>query len=179
MSISSVRPLSSSVHFYPADTVLLVNAFLLRLRAVKLRPCCVCADMEKKNNFLIIFYFILFFPSERMQNLIYLFIWFIYFFHIHTDASWVRIASTWTRAGSTPHPHERKLGPHRVRTDAPGSSQTHARVRAEAAIYPRVNFKMDAIVHLSHGRPGSHRPRPSTWQPYTQVLLSQHPLWHQ
>jgi hypothetical protein len=34
-----------------------------------------------------------------------------------------------------------------------------ARVRADAAIYPLDNFKTDATVHLSHGRPNSHRPR--------------------
>jgi hypothetical protein len=39
-------------------------------------------------------------------------------------------------------------------------ARTHARVRTDAAIYPRGNFIMDATVRLSHGRPSSHRPCP-------------------
>jgi hypothetical protein len=42
-----------------------------------------------------------------------------------------------------------RLGPHR-----------QAGIHAEAAIYPRGNFKTDAVVRLSHGRPSSHRPCP-------------------
>jgi hypothetical protein len=36
-------------------------------------------------------------------------------------------------------------------------------VRADAAVLPPCNFKKDATVHLSHGRPHGHRPivRPS------------------
>jgi hypothetical protein len=33
-------------------------------------------------------------------------------------------------------------------------------VRADVAIHPLGIFISDAIVHLSHGRPSSHRPRP-------------------
>jgi hypothetical protein len=34
------------------------------------------------------------------------------------------------------------------------------RICMDGAIYSRGNFKMDATVHLSHGRPSSHCPRP-------------------
>jgi hypothetical protein len=43
------------------------------------------------------------------------------------------------------------------------SARTHARVRADASVLPPGNFKKDATVRLSHGRPRGHRPtvRPS------------------
>jgi hypothetical protein len=43
------------------------------------------------------------------------------------------------------------------------------RVRTDAAIYPLGNFKTDAIVHLSHGRPNNHRPCP---RPSSSVCLT-------
>jgi hypothetical protein len=43
------------------------------------------------------------------------------------------------------------------------SARMHARVRADAAVLPPGNFKKDATVRPSHGRPHGHRPivRPS------------------
>jgi hypothetical protein len=56
-SISSVRP-SLSASFYPTDTVLSMDTFLLRLRAVKLHPyeCTLhlhCVRMDAKILILI------------------------------------------------------------------------------------------------------------------------------
>jgi hypothetical protein len=51
----------------------------------------------------------------------------------------------------------------RVRADASASARAHCRVRADASVLPPGNFKMDATVRPSHGRPHGHRPtvRPS------------------
>jgi hypothetical protein len=51
----------------------------------------------------------------------------------------------------------------RVRADALMSARTHGRVRVDASCFTPGNFKKDATVRLSHGRPRGHRPivRPS------------------
>jgi hypothetical protein len=45
-----------------------------------------------------------------------------------------------------------------VRADARASARTHGRVRAYAPCFTPGNFKKDATVRLSHGRPRGHRP---------------------
>jgi hypothetical protein len=48
--------------------------------------------------------------------------------------------------------------PVRVRADALASARMQARVRADASVLPPGNFKKDATVRPSHGRPRGHRP---------------------
>jgi hypothetical protein len=58
----------------------------------------------------------------------------------------------------------------RPRVRGHASARTHARVCADAAVLPPGNFKKDATVRPSHGRPRGHRPivrpsvRPSVWK---------------
>jgi hypothetical protein len=64
-----------------------------------------------------------------------------------------------------------------IRTDAEGrlrgpwvaSVQTHKGVRADASVLSLGNFRTDATMRLSHGRPSGHRP---TFRPSVRPLSS-------
>jgi hypothetical protein len=76
---------------------------------------------------------------------------------ISVDATHVRADALRVHADAA-RPRRREAGRARGAGGGSWSAQTHACVRADALIYPRGNFIMDARVRLSHGRPSGHRP---------------------